>query len=185
MTEEIWIRAAVRRAADGGWTRSALRLALEDCGEGTELLPSAFPRGVVGAIDSWLALVDAEMDAMAATEDLSTLRTPARIRRVVEIRLRLLEPDREALRGAMGHLALPWNAPLGLRCLARTVSAMWHAAGDRSADFSWYTRRATLAAVYAATLTFWMRPNAPEMAEVLSFLDRRLQDLPKPRAKAA
>jgi ubiquinone biosynthesis protein COQ9 len=171
------IEAAVRRAGLGGWNAAAL-------GE-PELASSAFPRGVNGAIAAWLALVDQRMDAEASGTDLTARRTPDRIRRVVEIRLRLLEPDRDALRAAMAHLALPWNAPMGARILARTASAIWHAAGDRSADFSWYTRRATLAAVYAATLAFWMRPSRPELDEVLSFLDRRLQDLPQPRRKPA
>lgn len=185
MSEPLWIEAAVRRARTEGWSRETLRHALADCGESPDLLSSAFPRGVPGAIEAWVALTDARMDAAAASEDLASLRTPARIRRVVELRLRLLEPDREALRAALATLALPWNAPLGLRLLARTASAIWHAAGDNSADFSWYTRRATLAAVYSATLAFWLRPVQPEMDEVLSFLDRRLQDLPKPRPKAA
>jgi ubiquinone biosynthesis protein COQ9 len=61
---------------------------------------------------------------------------------------------------------------------------MWYAAGDRSADFSWYTRRATLAAVYTATLAFWLGPRAPDMEEALAFLDRRLADL-APRKRAA
>jgi ubiquinone biosynthesis protein COQ9 len=185
MSESVWIKAAIRRARTEGWSRETLRRALEDCGESAELLSSAFPRGVAGAIEAWVGLTDARMDQIAAAEDLTTLRTPARIRRVVEIRLRLLEPDREALRAALAFLALPWNAPQGLRIVARTASAIWHAAGDTSADFSWYTRRATLAAVYSATLAFWMRPVQPEIEEVLSFLDRRLQDLPKPRPKAA
>ncbi|MEI6158297.1 MAG: COQ9 family protein [Roseococcus sp.] len=185
MNEEAWIDAAVRRARQHGWSSETLRLALGDCDEPADLVPSAFPRGVTGAIEAWAALTDARMDAAASMEDLASLRTPARIRRVVELRLLLLEPDREALRSALALLALPWNAPTGLRLLARTASAIWHAAGDNSADFSWYTRRATLAAVYSATLAFWMRPIQPEMAAVLSFLDRRLQDLPKPRPKAA
>lgn len=185
MSEALWIEAAVRRARTEGWSRESLRRALEDCGEPGDLLSSAFPRGVAGAIAAWIDLTNSRMDQAAAAEDLAALRTPARIRRVVELRLRLLEPDREALRSALAFLALPWTAPLGLRLLACTASAIWHAAGDRSADFSWYTRRATLAAVYSATLAFWMRPVQPEMDEVLSFLDRRLQDLPKPRRKAA
>jgi ubiquinone biosynthesis protein COQ9 len=185
MTETAWIEAAVHRARNEGWSRETLRRALADCGEPPELLSSAFPRGVTGAVDAWLAWVDARMDAAAAAEDMVGLRTPQRIRRVVELRLRLLQPDREALRSALALLALPWNAPLALRLLARTASAIWHAAGDRSADFSWYTRRATLAAVYSATLAYWMRPVEPEMDEVLSFLDRRLQDLPQPARKAA
>lgn len=185
MTETAWIEAAVRRAGTQGWSRETLRQALRDCGEAPELMSSAFPRGVTGAVDAWLALVDARMDAAAAEEDLASQRTPQRIRRVVELRLQLLQPNREALRGALGVLALPWNAPIALRLLARTASAIWHAAGDRSADFSWYTRRATLAAVYSATLAYWMRPTEPEMDDVLSFFERRLRDLPQPARKAA
>jgi ubiquinone biosynthesis protein COQ9 len=74
-------------------------------------------------------------------------------------------------------LALPWNAPVSIRCTARTVDSMWHAAGDRSADIAWYTKRASLAAVYAATLAFWLRDDRPETADALDFLDRRLQGL--------
>lgn len=185
MTEDRWIEAAVHRARTQGWSRETLRQALRDCGEPPELIASAFPRGVPGAIDAWLALTDARMDAAASAEALASLRTPQRIRRVIELRLRLLQPDRGALRAALAVLALPWNAPLALRLLARTASAIWHSAGDRSADFSWYTRRATLAAVYSATLAFWMRPIEPEMDEVLSFLDRRLRDLAQPGRKAA
>jgi ubiquinone biosynthesis protein COQ9 len=54
---------------------------------------------------------------------------------------------------------------------------MWHAAGDRSADFSWYTRRATLAGVYGAVLAYWVRDDDPEVEDALDFLDRRLADV--------
>lgn len=186
MTNEAdWLRAAARRAAGEGWTTATLRGALEDCGESADLVVSAFPRGVPGAIEAWCRLADEEMTATAASEDLSALRTPGRIRRVIELRLRALEPHREAVRAALAHLAMPWNLRVALRCTARTASAIWYAAGDRSADFSWYTRRATAAGIYTATIAFWMRPSAPEMDEVLAFLDRRLQDLPKPKPKAA
>ncbi|MDB5413495.1 MAG: rpsU-divergently transcribed protein [Rubritepida sp.] len=185
MSEAGWLRAVVARAGREGWTEATLRGALTDCGEAAELVSSCFPRGVIGAIEAWFTLADEEMDAAAAAEDITALRTPDRIRRVIELRLRALQPDREALRGALALLALPWNLPVALRSTARTVSTIWYAAGDNSADFSWYTRRATLLAVYGATLAFWMRPNAPDMDETLTFLDRRLADLPKPRPKAA
>jgi ubiquinone biosynthesis protein COQ9 len=177
--------ALTRRAATEGWTGETLRRALADIGEPPELAPSAFPRGVIGAIEAWCRLADSRMEAAAAEEDFSGLRTPGRIRRVVELRLRAVEQDREALRRAAALLALPWNLPVALRCTARTASAMWYAAGDRSADFSWYTRRATLAAIYTATLAFWLSPRAPDMAEVLAFLDRRLADIAPRRPAAA
>jgi ubiquinone biosynthesis protein COQ9 len=54
------------------------------------------------------------------------------------------------------------------------VDAIWHAAGDRSADFSWYTKRAILAAVYSATVLYWLRDASEEDEATLAFLDRRL-----------
>ena len=72
------------------------------------------------------------------------------------------------------------NAGIAARTLARTADAIWAAAGDRSADFSWYTRRATVAAVYAATLTYWLREPVG-MDEALAFLDRRLAGLARLR----
>lgn len=185
MSEADLLRATVARAGREGWTEATLRHALEDRGESPDLVSSSFPRGVVGAIEDWFALIDAEMEAAAAEEDLSALRTPARIRRLVELRLIALEPDRDALRGALAILALPWNLPVGLRCASRSASAIWYAAGDESADFSWYTRRATLMGVLGAVTAFWLRPNPPSVEETLSFLDRRLEELPKPHPKAA
>jgi ubiquinone biosynthesis protein COQ9 len=185
MSEDALIENVARLANTRGWGGETLRLALAEQGEPAELLRSAFPRGVSGAIAAWSRLADRRMDEAAAAEDMSGLRTPARIRRVAELRLRALEEQREAVRGAMAVLALPWNAPLAARLTAETVSTMWHAAGDRSSDFSWYTRRATLAAIHLATLAFWLRPGAGDVDEALSFLDRRLAELPKPKPKLA
>ena len=56
------------------------------------------------------------------------------------------------------------------------MDAIWHAAGDRSADFAWYTKRLILAAIYAATLLFWLRDDSDDDAATLAFLDRRLAD---------
>ncbi len=183
MSEDALIEAAVRRAETEGWTQETLRRALEDTGEPPDMLASAFPGGVTGAIEAWCALVDRRMEEAALAEDISGLRTPERIRAVVALRLALVEPHREALRAAMALLSLPWNLPVAARCTARSVSAIWYAAGDRSSDFSWYTRRATLAAIYAATLAYWLRPTAPDIESALEFLDRRLADLPRPAPK--
>ena len=65
----------------------------------------------------------------------------------------------------------------GLRATAGAVDAMWHAAGDSSADFSWYTRRATLAGIYTTTIAWWLRDEDPSIFGAMQFLDRRLADL--------
>lgn len=171
------VRAMLPVAEGQGWTWATLAAGLRAIGEDPALAESHFPRGPVGAIEAWLDLASREMEAAAVAEDLAGRRIPARIRRVVELRLLAFAPHKRALRRALAVLALPWNAAAGLRASARTVDSMWHAAGDTSADFSWYTRRASLAGIYWATLAFWMRDDDPDIAEAMAFLDRRLADL--------
>lgn len=179
------IRAALPFVPRLGWTRAALRAGLRAIGEDPESEAWLFPTGPIGVIEAWLDLADREMEAAALQEDLAALRTPARIRRLILLRLEQAAPHREAVRRALARLALPWNLPVAARGSARTASAIWHAAGDSSADFSWYTRRATLSAVYGATLAFWLQDEDPDQAATAAFLDRRLAALarlsrPKP-----
>jgi ubiquinone biosynthesis protein COQ9 len=171
------VRAMLPIAAEEGWTWSTLRSGLAAIGEDPALAESHFPDGPAGAIAAWIDLTDRDMEAAAAATDIATLRTPERIRRVVELRLAAVAPHKRALRRALSMLALPWNAGLALRTASRTASAMWYSAGDLSADFSWYTRRASLGAIYAATLAYWLRDDDPDTADALAFFDRRLADL--------
>lgn len=185
------VRAILARVPATGWTTRSIADALRAEGLPEDEATFLFPRGVTSAIEAWLDLADREMAEEAG--ELSALRTPDRIRTLIATRLRLAAPHKEAVRQAMAIQAMPWNVPSALRTAARTASAMWYAAGDRSADFSWYTRRASLAAVYGATLAFWLRDDSEDLGPTLDFLDRRLADLARlgrcrrkgPAAKAA
>ena len=106
------------------------------------------------------------------------------MRAVIALRLEQNRPHKEAIRRALALLALPGHARLAARCTARTVDAIWHAAGDRSADFSWYTKRAILAAVYGATVLYWLRDSSEDDAATLAFLDRRLAGVGRHRLGA-
>ena len=160
-----------------GWTRAALSAGLQDLGRDPLEQDWLFPRGAVEAIEAWCDLADREMEAAALAEDLASLRIPQRIRRVILIRLEQAVPHRDAVRLALGHQSLPWNLASALRTVARTADAMWAAAGDTSADFSWYTRRATLSGVYGATLAFWLQDEEEGFPRTRAFLDRRLAGL--------
>jgi len=174
------VLAALPHVPRLGWTEAALEAGLHDLGEEPASHRWLFPRGPLGAIEAWIDLTDRRMEEAAALEDLQALRIPARIRRLIAIRLEQAAPHREALRRALALMAVPWNAGAAARTLARTADAIWAAAGDRSADFSWYTRRATVAAIYAATLAYWLRePGGVDAA--LEFLDRRLAGMARLR----
>jgi ubiquinone biosynthesis protein COQ9 len=171
------IEALLPRVPTQGWTWAALRGALGDIGADPEDAELLFPGGAADLIEAFIDLSDRRMEQDAAAADFSSMRLPGRVRALIALRLERNRPHKDAVRRALAVLALPGNVALAARCTGRTVDAIWHAAGDRAADFSWYTKRATLAGVYAATLLFWLRDDGEDDAATLAFLDRRLQDV--------
>lgn len=61
--------------------------------------------------------------------------------------------------------------------LAQITDDVWHAAGDKSTDYNWYTKRGLLAGVYTATELYMLTDYSPEFADTWDVLDRRLQDV--------
>lgn len=157
-----------------GWTWRALRTGLAASGGDGRDAEILFPGGPPDMIEAFCDLADRRMEEGAAQLSLGDLRTPARVRAVLALRLAQNRPYKEAIRRALAALALPRRAGIAARCTARTVDAIWHAAGDRSVDFSWYTKRAILAGVYSATLLYWLRDTSEDDAATLAFLDRQL-----------
>ena len=160
------IEAALPFIAEMGWSGAALRAG---GGEAADLL---FPGGAAEMVETYIAFADQRM-VESARPMLDNQRLSQRVRTLIATRLSQAEPERAAVRRAASVLALPGNAGAAARSLARTVDTIWHAAGDSSVDFSWYTKRAILASVYGATLLFWLNEGTDTEA-ALAFLDRRL-----------
>jgi ubiquinone biosynthesis protein COQ9 len=160
-----------------GWTSRGLRTALAAIGQSPEDADMLFPGGAADMVAAYIDLADRRMEAAAAAMDMTGMRVPTRVRTVLALRLAQNRPHKEAVRRAAGVLSLPANARLAALSAARTVDAVWRAAGDTSADFSWYTKRAILAGVYGSTLLFWLRDTSDDDAATLAFLDRRLADV--------
>jgi ubiquinone biosynthesis protein COQ9 len=160
------IDALLPLVAESGWTVAALQRA---AGANADLL---FPGGPADMVEAYIDLADRRMVAAVAPL-LESQRLSQRVRTLIAERFAQALPQRDAVRRAFAVLALPANLATSARCTARTVDAIWAAAGDRSADFSWYTKRAILASVYSATLLFWLGDRTDGTA-TLAFLDRRL-----------
>lgn len=55
------------------------------------------------------------------------------------------------------------NAATALKQRAILMDDIWHAAGDRSTDMDWYTKRALLGGVYTATELYMLTDYSPGM----------------------
>src|SRR5690349_5919922 len=167
------IAAMLPHVAFDGWTYRALRRGLTGIGASPEDAALLFPGGAGDMIEAFCDWADRRMEQAASLDPALPLHR--RVRAVIALRLEQNRPHKEAIRRALAQFALPGHAARAASTTARTVDAMWHAAGDRSADFSWYTKRAILTAVYSATLLFWLRDTSDDDADTRAFLARRMQ----------
>jgi len=166
-----------RHAAFDGWRPQAVAMAAAEKGVDADIAALAFADGAVDMIDAWFASIDARMIEALSPEDLAAMSVRKKIIALIEARLTLLAPDREALRRAIAILALPTNAVRAGKLGWRAADVMWRAAGDMTTDFAHYSKRTTLTAVYAATLLVFVDDDSEGHVDSRAFLARRIEDV--------
>ena len=171
------IEAMLPEVPFDGWSRAALRAAARRIGVPAAEALALFPDGPADFAACFSRWADRRMLDRLESSPLDQLRVPERVALAVNIRLEIVEPWREAVRRALTILSLPQNVPLAMRLLYETVDGIWYAAADNATDFSFYTKRATLAAIYVATLLYWLEDRSPGFADTRAFLDRRLAEV--------
>ena len=174
------IEAMLNHVPFDGWSKESMTLAAADCGVDAEGLTRLFPAGIEDALIVYLAYADAKMLAtFKERHQGEQIKLPVhlRIRSLIMIRLEHAAPHKEVVRRTLVMLARPQHAKLAAKMLYRTTDAMWRAAGDTSTDYNFYTKRATLSALYSSTVLAFLADNTPDMTETEAFLDRRLMDI--------
>lgn len=171
---EALVEAMLPDVAFDGWSRPALRAAARRIGIPAAEALALFPNGAASLVACFSRWADRRMLDQLGSLPLDQPRIAERIARAIITRLEVIAPWREAVRRALSVLVLPQHTPLGLRLLYETVDAAWYGAGDSATDFSFYTKRVTLAAIYAATLLYWLEDSSRDFADTRAFLDRRL-----------
>jgi ubiquinone biosynthesis protein COQ9 len=171
-----------------GWGQSALNRGAVDAGHDTATARRLFQGGAAELIACHSRYADRMMLEELERRDVDSMKVRDRIITAVRIRLEQNSEHREAVRRGLSLLALPQNTVLATRLLYRTVDAIWHAAGDISTDYNFYTKRALLAGVYSTTLLYWLNDNSDGFEATWAFLERRVADVlkvPKVMARAS
>ncbi len=167
--------AALGHVPFEGWSENTFQAAVSESGLAPALARSLFPRGGVDLALAYHRRGDDWMAAALASRKLSALRFRDRI--ALAVRLRLEASDRELVRRGTTLFSLPMHAGDGARAIWQTADRIWTALGDGSQDLNWYTKRATLSAVYGATVLYWLGDESADSAATWEFLDRRIDQV--------
>ncbi len=179
--------AIARHAGFDGWNDKSVAAAAQEMGVDPDIASLAFKGGAMTLIDHWIASVDVEMERRLPPEKLATMKMRDRITALVDTRLEIAAPVKEAQRRALAIMAMPQNLLATSRIGWRSADVMWRLAGDTATDFNHYTKRLTLSAVYASTLSVFVNDDSDSFAVTRAFLARRIDNVmqfEKAKAKA-
>lgn len=169
-TRDRLAKAALLHVPFDGMNLAALRAGARDIGLSGDVAEAFFPGG--GAdLAAW---IHRRGDARLAEWMQSAPAGRISERIADAIRQRLDFADVELVRAASAVLALPVNQPLAARLMWETADTIWNGLGDSSRDVNWYSKRATLSTVYAASVLYWLGDLSEDHAETRDFIDRRI-----------
>ncbi len=166
------IDAALSHALFEGMNDKALAEGARDLGMSPELARVYLPRGGADLAAAYHRRGDA---ALRDWLESGVLQGRFRDRITDAVMHRLTLSDREMARAGAVILALPQNAALGAKLVWETADAIWLGLGDTAQDVNWYSKRATLSAVYGATVLYWLGDETADFTATRAFLERRIE----------
>lgn len=176
LTKDELLDAILPHVAFDGWTEEAFQAALAECGCDPVSARALCPRGAVDLAVHMHKQGDAALLEAMAGADSPDMRIRDRIAQAIRLRLDAVG-DKEAVRRSTTLFALPHMAPEGARLIWGTADAIWTAIGDSSDDVNWYTKRATLSAVYGSVVLYWLGDDSLDHQATDAFIDRRIDDV--------
>jgi len=182
ITPEAFIEAMLVHVPFDGWTEAAMQTTADQLGLSASQMTQLFPQGITGLVETGSDDIDrhmAEIFMNRFADDMDMMPVHKKIRELLLIRFEILQPNKEAVRKMVAFMAQPAQAKLGSKLLYKTLDRVWRIAGDRSTDYNFYTKRATLGAVYGSTMLAFLDDDTADMQKTRAFLDGRLQDVAK------
>ncbi|KAJ2993146.1 Ubiquinone biosynthesis protein coq9, mitochondrial [Globomyces sp. JEL0801] len=135
-----------------GWTKTALMNGAESLGW-TSMSHGICKRGPIELVEHFIQTSTAQLsEELKSHPDFLDLKTTARIKRLISIRLMMTSPYIDKWPQALSLMGLPQNAPNTVKQLAELVDEIWFLAGDQSID-------------------------STDFQDTFAFLDRRLGDV--------
>ncbi len=172
--EKRLIEAAIPLAPTLGWNPGLVAKAAEAAGLSPGECDLVSPSGARDLAALFSRRHDAAALAAVAPLDPAALKMRERIRVAVEAWLDAADADNAATKRWAAFLALPANAPLGLRLGWESADALWRWAGDTATDENHYSKRVILGAILLTALGIRLG-SGREAAS--AYLGRRIENV--------
>ncbi|MGH1413939.1 MAG: COQ9 family protein [Pelagimonas sp.] len=168
--------AALIHVPFDGWNEETFVAAIRDSGLDATVARGLCPRGALDLAILYHQRGDDAMVARMEQAGFDNMRIRDKVTFAVRARIEAVD-DRELVQRGTTLFALPQNAADGAKLIWGTSDRIWSAMGDSSRDLNWYSKRATLSAVYSSVVLYWLGDQSEGHSATWEFLDRRIENV--------
>ena len=164
-----------------GWGSNIIKK-LEQLKVNSEDLTLLFPNGKQSLINFSYEVLNSKVKSKI-NNNIINFGIGKRIKKILILRLEVMEKDKLFFKKTFFHLLLPQNSNIMKKNLYKSVDEIWNMAGDNSTDFSFYTKRITLAAIYINALVIFFNKNINKAETNLDINLKRISKIPEIKQK--
>lgn len=160
-----------------GWTDATLINAAANINIIEPYCEMIFPNGIKDVIAFYLAQLDLRLKDQLNALDLTSLKVREKIFTAVKLRLQMHADNKIISKTLVKFFAYPQNIALGAKLNWQTVDNIWRSIGDKSIDFSYYSKRMILMAVYDSSLLYFHNDDSEGNKRSWEFLNKRIDNV--------
>ncbi len=161
-----------------GWSKNLSKKLIENKIKSTDLT-YLFPNGYIDILNFALSQVNEALEKKIKKINIINFPVSKRVKKILSLRLNILNEDKIFYKKTFNHLLLPHNTKLMKKNLYNTVDNIWYFAGDNSTDFSFYTKRFSLAIIYVNALFVFYNKNIQESELNIENNLKKISKIPK------
>ena len=141
-----------------GWSNNLMKKLINST-ISTSDLAFFFPNGYTDVLNFSLDELNKSLQNNVKKINIINFPISKRIKKILSLRLAILNEDKTFYKKTFNHLLLPQNSKIMKKNLYKSVDDIWYLAGDNSTDFSFYTKRLSLAIIYINALFIFYKKN--------------------------
>ena len=172
------LESAKKVVVKDGWSKDLIKKLLSSKVTSADLTYH-FPNGYIDLVELSLSELNNSLNKKINKINIINFPMSKRMKKILLLRLEILNKEKVFFKKTFNHLMLPQNSKILKKNLYKSVDNMWYLAGDNSTDFSFYTKRLTLAAIYTSALFIFFSKDIEHASINIDKNLKRISNIPK------
>ena len=175
--QEKLVKLFIQDVPKFGWSRETLLQCAKKQRISTSVLANLFPSFEYDVLKFIIAQNNTQVEKNYNSFNNSRLKTRDKIKTILELKFDSNEYLKKALPEMLKFLLRPGNLLMSIKMLHENSDFIWNLAGDKSNDFSFYSKRGLLSMVYLATLIYWLNDKSTKGIGTKNFISKSVDGI--------